>query len=326
MDEWRKKTLSELQKHGYAPLSVSEFDGVDSNTVVQAECESADLVVKWFSDDSRPAIPNVGSPEDKFTGGWFIQNRLSNILDVNIPEVIVSKFSDEYNYYVMEEVDNRTDDELWFLDTYLLRICREIGSILSEVHGVSASALGGIPGKQTDPSINMRRFAKEVENTVSDTPYMAYSKQLDALTSRYEELYNPQSTCLVHGSLVVNNIMTDEDGVVTGLIDWDESMYADPLFDIAFFQAQVCDVFGIFSPWSIETLRETVEESYSHAINNERLEILRVLIHLNTAAKVHDGHFYAPWKKIAKKSEMTRQEIHRERFELQMEDVDVSKI
>jgi aminoglycoside phosphotransferase (APT) family kinase protein len=314
MSDWVEKTRSLLTERGYRIKSVEEAERGYQNEVVRANCESAELAVKWFVERDK-ARNTADAPSNSFIGGWYIQTRINKFLDVPLPNIRFAEFSDDY-FYVMDNIDFQYADDLWSNDMYLMRLCQEMGSVLSEIHSINESRLGGIPGKKNSTMENMRIYIQQVESTISGTPYMAYNDKLSSLDKRYEQIFNPRSTkCLVHGDPNAGNILTDENGVIVGLVDWEDAMYADPLLDLAIFQAMVCDIFGVFSPWEIETLRESVVESYSRAVNTERLNILRAFVHLWAGAKINSDAMLSPWNRVAGRSQMTRQEIHRNRFE-----------
>lgn len=315
MVDWKEKTLEELRRNGYSPLSVEETERGYQNKVFRAECTSEKVALKWFRDSNEYNIPSIGPHSNQFIGGWYVQTRMYQVTNIPIPRTIKFNFSDNRKYYIMEHIDFSYTDDLWSNDMYLMRVCQEMGSIFSKIHTVDDNILGGIPGKKNDTMVNMRRFIKEVENSVSDTPYMAYSEDINALKNRYERIFNPNQKNMIHGNPLTSNILTDEDGVVIGLVDWEDSMYADPLLDIALFDAMVCDVFGIFSPWDRESLKSSVKESYSNAVNDERLDILRSLVHIWAASTIESEAMLSPWNRVSGRSEVTRNEIHRERFE-----------
>lgn len=316
MDNWCQKTEDMLIDQGYVPNQSEITERGNQNKVVRVRCQDTDLAVKWFTEVEGFNGANIGSQSNRFVGGWYVQTRLQDLLDIPIPTIHHAEFSEDRDFYIMENIEFVYADDLWSNDMYLMRVCQEMGSILSQVHSVSESSIGGIPGKKNDTMENMRRFIKRVENNVSNTPYMAYEQDLSSLTNRYEQIFNPRSTKkLIHGDTAASNILTNNDGVIVGLVDWEDSMYADPLLDIAIFQSMVCDIFGVFSPWETKTLRDSVVESYSGAVNAERLRILRALTHLWAGAKINSEAMLSPWNRVAGRSQMTRQEIHRNRFE-----------
>lgn len=324
MSDWCQITEDTLMDKGYVPRESEVTERGNQNKVVRVQCEDRNLAVKWFTETSYLRDSNIGSQSNRFVGGWYVQTRLQDLLDIPLPDILHAEFSSDRDFYIMENIDFVYADDLWSNDMYLMRVCQEIGSLLSEVHSISEASIGGIPGKKNDSMENMRRFIKRVENNVSETPYMAYKQDLSDLTNRYEQIFNPRSTKqLIHGDTAASNILTNKNGVIVGLVDWEDSMYADPLLDIAIFQSMVCDVFGVFSPWETETLRSSVVESYSRAVNSERLDILRALTHLWAGAKINSDAMLSPWNRVASRSQMTRQEIHRNRFESIIDEIEL---
>lgn len=316
MGDWCQETEDMLIDQGYSPRKSEVTERGNENKVVRVRCEDKDLAVKWFTESNHSDGSSIGTQSNRFVGGWYVQTRLQDLLDVPLADIYYAEFSENADFYIMENIDFVYADDLWSNDMYLMRVCQEMGSVLSQIHSISESTIGGIPGKKNDTMENMRRFIKRVENNISGTPYMAYKDDLSTLTNRYEHIFNPLSTKkLIHGDTAASNILTNKDGVIVGLVDWEDSMYADPLLDIAIFQSMVCDIFGVFSPWETETLNESVVESYSGAVNSERLRILRALTHLWAGAKINSEAMLSPWNRVAGRSQMTRQEIHRSRFE-----------
>lgn len=316
MGDWCQETEDMLIDQGYSPRKSEVTERGNENKVVRVRCEDKNLAVKWFTESNHSDGSSIGTQSNRFVGGWYVQTRLQDLLDVPLADIYHAEFSENADFYIMENIDFVYADDLWSNDMYLMRVCQEMGSVLSQIHSISESTIGGIPGKKNDTMENMRRFIKRVENNISGTPYMAYKDDLSTLTNRYERIFNPLSTKkLIHGDTAASNILTNKDGVIVGLVDWEDSMYADPLLDIAIFQSMVCDIFGVFSPWETETLNESVVESYSGAVNSERLRILRALTHLWAGAKINSEAMLSPWNRVAGRSQMTRQEIHRSRFE-----------
>lgn len=314
MTNWEKKTFSELRKNGFEPHSVEETERGRNNKVLRARCSSKDLAIKWFNSSKTSSVPSIGKDINTFIGGWYVHQRLLEMTDVPTPKIEMANFLGNECYYVMENVDFAYSDNLWSNDMYLFRMCQEMGSIFSNIHTVTESSLGGIPGKKNDVMVNMRRYIKNVENMIKNTPYNTYRQKVKNLKKRYERIFNPKSRRLIHGDPTASNILTDTDGVIIGLVDWEDSMYADPLLDVAIFEAMVCDVFGVFSPWDIKTLRQSIEESYIHGVNEERLNILRSLVHIKSASFIKSESMLSPWNRVASQSQVTRQELHRNRF------------
>jgi aminoglycoside phosphotransferase (APT) family kinase protein len=321
MEGWKKKTSRKFQKNGLEPRSMKRINRGDENTVVEVKTGNQDFIIKWFTSDMSPVIPQPGGPKDRFTGGWYVQSRLDDILEIPIPSILTAEFSKDDSYYIMEKVTDFQDSDVWFKDTFTLTLCREIGSILSRLHSVSKSSIGGIPGKDSDATRNMRRVMKQTEKNIRDTPYRNKKDQLKNLSDKYEDMYADRKASIVHGDLVASNILTNSDGIVKGITDWDDSMYSDPLYDIAIFHSMACDIMGEFCPWDKSSLRETVIESYSNAVDRKRLKILRAVVHLDSAAKIHKGDVLTTWSEVSQKTKESRKNIHENTFDNLLSDL-----
>lgn len=289
MDELDNTLKNILARYGYELKSFNIISKAYDNTIIVAKCKQKDVVIKMFSNEQIHNIPNIGDPEDRFIGSWYVQSRISQNLENTVPNVIGSEFSKSRNFYIMDKIQYN-DNHNWSNNMYLIQMCQDIGSRLSDIHQISNNLIGGIPGKNSDPMINMRRYIKKVESNIKETKYRKYQNDLSELAEIYEEIYEPNNKWIIHGDIEPSNILTDDSGLVKSVIDWDNSMYGDPLLDIAMCHTNICDIYSNRSPWDTDTVRNSVTESYQHAVNPKRLNILRSMVSLNRAAKLAHPH------------------------------------
>ncbi|KOS45654.1 hypothetical protein ACN38_g3381 [Penicillium nordicum] len=159
---------------------------------------------------------------------------ISRFTTVPVPEVYHMNFSSEYNGLIeMSLVQGSTLEGTW--DTMDEKskesTCRqtwdlisEIRSVPSQYEGIFQCAADGSPSK--DPLLEDLQSPPRPLSSDSDLRARIYERYLHCGGSRYEhELPNmlPKSDHAVfaHGDIAPRNIMVDENGNITGIIDWE---------------------------------------------------------------------------------------------------------
>lgn len=106
---------------------------------------------------------------------------------------------------------------------------------LAQLHAVDVAGVGLQDLSPTTPYVprQIRRWSRQIET--------AESGLRDSLMAQAEQLLThdtvPLGIALVHGDYHLANLLLDEDGEVTGVVDWELAALGDPHADLATFLA-----------------------------------------------------------------------------------------
>jgi aminoglycoside phosphotransferase (APT) family kinase protein len=170
-----------------------------------------------------------------------------------VPTIIDVDISHRYtaaDYQVMTYAPGKTlksfeDDQTQYMSPSILRA---VGAYLARVHSIKISGYGpleispliaqsvlpcGVHASWSD-YIQLRleehtRLCKEIGaiNTLEHTTILE-------LFRRYEPLFKNVAPSLLHGDVGNQNFLSDDGERITALVDWEDSMAGDPVFEIAF--------------------------------------------------------------------------------------------
>lgn len=174
--------------------------------------------------------------------------------ETNVPVARIFAFDDTQtiinrNYILMERLPGRPLSEMNHVDyDYVLR---QIGHDLSQVHALHATRYGYLGAhKPMEPQRNwVDAFAIMWHKMIDDIAEIGFydeaeSRAMRRLLDQYLSLFDrPLAACLLHMDVWHQNILVDNEGTVTGLIDWDRALWGDPEIEFA-----VLDYCGIAEP------------------------------------------------------------------------------
>ena len=159
---------------------------------------------------------------------------ISKYTSVPVPEVWETHFSSEYHGFIeMSLIPGSPLERTWdnMDEKSKESICRqtwdlisEIRSIPSQYEGIFQCAADGSPSK--DPLLEDLQSPPRPLTSDSDLRARIYERYLHCGGSRYEHVLPnmlPKSDRAVfsHGDIAPRNIMADENGNITGIIDWE---------------------------------------------------------------------------------------------------------
>ncbi len=153
------------------------------------------------------------------------------------------------DYMIMERLPGRPWTEMHRVDAgYVLH---QVGEMLAQVHNLQATAHGylGAHKPMTPQTSWVDAFAIMWDKLVADIVGVGHydfeeadfmRKLLDGYLSLFDR---PLKSALLHMDIWHQNILVDDAGAVTGLVDWDRALWGDPEIEFA-----VLDYCGISKP------------------------------------------------------------------------------
>lgn len=172
-----------------------------------------------------------------------------------VPAVIAHDFSHERidrDYLLMERLPGTPiSDHAGLSGRGMTRVLTAVGRALREVHAIHGARYGyDGPHAPMTPrdnwgdafAIMWNRLIDDIERcdgyTASEAAHMR------RLLDRHRRLFDrPVPASLLHMDVWAQNILADDEGHLTGLIDWDRACYGDPEIEFA-----VLDYCGISEP------------------------------------------------------------------------------
>jgi hygromycin-B 7''-O-kinase len=120
-----------------------------------------------------------------------------------------------------------------FTDDDSVEISRQLGRLLRELHAVTFDAFGYIETRVTSPvATNTEYMRRRVDRKVQSGP----ADLRDALKHYFGERDAAFDGCetavLCHNDAHDANVLV-ENGRITGIVDWENAVAADPIFDLA---------------------------------------------------------------------------------------------
>lgn len=177
-----------------------------------------------------------------------LHERLRAETSVPVPEILAFDASHkllERDFMLMERLPGRPLSEMRHVDYDT--VLRQVGQYLAEVHRLQATQYGYLGAHQ--PMVPQRRwvdaFAIMIDDVVAVGHYDGQeSRFLRRLLKQHLPLFDrPVAASLLHMDVWAQNILVDDRGRVTGLIDWDRALWGDAEIEFA-----VLDYCGISKP------------------------------------------------------------------------------
>jgi Ser/Thr protein kinase RdoA (MazF antagonist) len=141
-----------------------------------------------------------------------------------------------------------------FTDAAPVAVAREVGAILRELHAITFEDFGYIETRVTNPvSSNVEYMRRRIERKIRSGP-PALRDALERHFAEHEQAFaGCETAVLCHNDAHDANVLV-EGSRVTGLVDWENAVAADPILDLAKAHA--------FSDRSSEETLEALVEGY----------------------------------------------------------------
>ncbi|WP_282033625.1 phosphotransferase [Metabacillus indicus] len=121
---------------------------------------------------------------------------------------------------------------------YFLKALHGIPVETAENSGAEPDTLGRLDMNKRTPML--RETAAKLSDLLPESPIV---KQLKTYVEKQKPLKQDSSNCLVHGDLHIRNVLVDEEGSLTGVIDWGDLHIGHPAVDLS-------AVYGFFTPYA----------------------------------------------------------------------------
>lgn len=141
-----------------------------------------------------------------------------------------------------------------FSDADSVSVSRQVGAILRELHTITFESFGYIETRVTNPaSSNLAYMRRRIERKVRSGPPELRDPLERHFAEHEQALAGCETAVLCHNDAHDANVLVD-DGRITGLVDWENAVAADPILDLAKAHA--------FSDGSSEETLEALIEGY----------------------------------------------------------------
>lgn len=142
-------------------------------------------------------------------------------------------------FIVSERVGGTSDSSSWASDPMrATKACKELAQVLATLHAFSpqdlgysedlrAASTGELMEREIDQWIELFHAKKAEPLPLQELPLMWLRRNIP------KELYGRRAR-IVHGDVGFHNLMFDDNGHVTALLDWEFSVLGDPTQDICF--------------------------------------------------------------------------------------------
>ena len=156
-----------------------------------------------------------------------------------IPEILHVGSADGFSFAVSRRASGVIVKSL--SEEELIETIPDLTSVLNHIHSIdisSAKGFGKWDSNQVGEYSSWQEFVLGVGKFVyQDNMFETTCLEREVWEKGYSELvrsaeYAPDEKYLVHGDYGFDNVIV-QDGVVTGVLDWAESMYGDFVYDIA---------------------------------------------------------------------------------------------
>ena len=215
----------------------------------------------WVQVGDEPLVLRIAPPNDAVYVFYeakmmrqepSLHARLRAETTVPVPEIVA--FDDaqtvvDRDYMLLRRLPGRPLSEMPHVNK--AKVLRQVGECLAQVHGLTAVQHGYLgehhPMQPQDnwAAAFVIMWHKLLDDVVAQGFYdAAESRYLRHLLERHLPLFDrPVTSRLLHMDVWAQNILVDDTGTLTGLLDWDRALWGDSEIEFA-----VLDYCGISEP------------------------------------------------------------------------------
>jgi fructosamine-3-kinase len=182
-----------------------------------------------------------------------IHERLLNETNVPVPRIIAHDFSRsliDRDYLIMNKLPGLPLSEASLSNKAFIRTFKEWGKYVKQIHSIQEpdNRFGYVGAHQPmEPQNTWKEaflimYRKLLEDILEQGVYddETYDMAYKLLEDNLEVFSHCETSRLCHGDLWVTNLLVDENGQVTGLLDFDRACWGDIEWDLAI--AEYCGV------------------------------------------------------------------------------------
>ena len=223
----------------------------------------------YLMEDGRAII--IGKRQDSFETYKALFEKMQllkgQIKEVKYPQIyeLISP-SDEYPFgAVIEDCIGGKElrECITKLDDFQKReVGRVLASFIAQIHSIKTE-----DRKLEEMNINLSKYDRSLSILKDFLPNEVYQK-LGRLKDDYKQLLNNKDFCLTHGDLNAGNIMIDENGKVSGIIDFGNMEYYVP--EIEFVHMYFFD----------SVIYNAMVENYPRKISEKEIVFLELVVNI----------------------------------------------
>ncbi len=209
-----------------------------------------------------------------------------NILIFDESQTLINR-----DYMLMERLPGRPLSDVPHVDYN--HVLRQVGEFLAQVHQITAVQYGYLGQHQPMPpqSSWADAFVIMWHKMIDDIVMVGYyddeeSHFLRQLLDKYLSIFeHPVTSRLLHMDIWAQNILVNDNGTITGLIDWDRALWGDPEIEYA-----VLDYCGISEPAFWQGYGQARDWSPEAQVR----QVFYLLYELQKYIVIKDGRLYDP--------------------------------
>ncbi|MGK7396539.1 MAG: phosphotransferase family protein [Candidatus Cyclobacteriaceae bacterium M3_2C_046] len=248
----QRKTLEELlKKHHFLPASFSQVKTGKFNLSYLVEIKDAPAKyhlkhqIIFLRIAPEPNTGFIFYEKDMMAQEPEIYQIIKEQTSIPVPEIYVYDNSHEtipQSYMIMEYIPGKALSETNLPQFKTQEVIRQTGAYLKELHQKCQSDQYGYlgPHKCMEPKSSWEKAFHEMWNKlIDDIENCGVYKLNDAMIARkaldnhLEKFKLTQPASLLHMDIWSQNIMVDHSGKVTGIVDWDRTLWGDPGIEFA---------------------------------------------------------------------------------------------
>lgn len=209
-----------------------------------------------FSDREKYVVRTNAARRAQFAFEFIVDSNISTILrQRNIPVVRVyhvdlSRTISSFDYEILEEARGTSLASLENIETQYLepRLLSELGRSVAKVHNIATGKFGLLDLRvlMGDESLKIQGLLETWKEYIFlnlhthlltclaiNAVSFEESRIIERALEQASSLLANAPSCLLHGDLGNHNVFSDGRRI-TAIIDWEDSLCGDPVFDIAF--------------------------------------------------------------------------------------------
>jgi len=240
--------------------------GVEPGAISLERCSTGKFNTTWFIEGApKPLVLRVAPPDEPEENLFYefrmmrqepdLHATLRSRTEAPVPEIIACDFSHERlprDYLLMEKMGGRPLSEHYELTARdLNETLSAVGLALKAAHSIHSESYGYLGGhRPMEPQADWAGAFAIMWNKLLDDIERAggYSRSeaggMRRLLDRHLSAFSrSEPASLMHMDVWAQNILTDDRGRLTGLLDWDRACWGDPEIEFA-----VLDYCGISEP------------------------------------------------------------------------------
>lgn len=186
-------------------------------------------------------FPRFQDDWDKLQNEASLLNRISEDLPLKVPDAKFENLPTDHNYlrfshYPVIPGKALRYGSLKFTDQESLAV--DLSNFLKVLHSLDTDRLYGLNVRRMDRKNTERRYSEILKDFDQNIFPLLDALSVARLESGFSDFFSGLDTMpdpvLIHGDIGQGNVLYDRySSRITGIIDWEDSLIADPAFDLA---------------------------------------------------------------------------------------------